>query len=252
MQATRYTELVGCEVPVQLAPMGSVSTLELAAAVTSAGGHAMLGLTGVSVAAVTELCAAAEARGVRPYGVNFLVPFLDPAVLEYVAARVALVDFYLGPPDRALIEIVHAGGALAQWQVCSRSEAIAAEEAGCDAIVAHGVEAGGRNPGGIGLIPLLAEVLDAVRIPVLAAGGIATGRALAAVLAMGADGARVGTRFVAAAESDAHPRYVEALIAARPADTVYGRDFVYGWDAPGRVLRSSVEAAEAFAGEVVG
>ncbi len=95
-------------------------------------------------------------------------------------------------------------------------------------------------------------MLDAIDVPVLAAGGIGTGRALAAVLAAGADGARMGTRFVAAAESDAHPRYVEALIAARPADTVYGRDFVYGWGAPGRVLRSCVEAAEAFADEVVG
>jgi nitronate monooxygenase len=102
------------------------------------------------------------------------------------------------------------------------------------------------------VLALLDEILEAVGVPVLAAGGIGTGWALAAMLAAGADGARMGTRFVAAAKSDAHPRYVEALIAARPADTLYGRDFVYGWDAPGRTLRSVVEAAEAFADEVVG
>jgi len=87
---------------------------------------------------------------------------------------------------------------------------------------------------------------------VLAAGGVGTGRALAAVLAAGADGARVGTRFVAAEESDAHPLYVEALLAARPADTVYTEAFSVGWDAPHRLLRSCVAAAETFPGDVVG
>jgi NAD(P)H-dependent flavin oxidoreductase YrpB (nitropropane dioxygenase family) len=106
--------------------------------------------------------------------------------------------------------------------------------------------------GTVGVLALLEEVLDAVDVPVLAAGGIGTGRALAAVLAAGAAGARLGTRFVAAEESDAHPDYVAALIAARPADTVHGSTFNAWWDAPGRVLRSSVAAAEAFADEVVG
>src|SRR4051812_7993287 len=104
----------------------------------------------------------------------------------------------------------------------------------------------------VGLLALLDEVLGAVDAPVLAAGGIGSGRALAAVLAAGADGARVGTRFVAAAESDAHPRYVAALIAARPEDTVLGSTFIYGWDAPGRTLRSAVAAVGAFADDVVG
>ena len=97
------------------------------------------------------------------------------------------------------------------------------------------------------------EVLDAVDVPVLAAGGIGTARAVAAALAAGADGVRVGTRFVAAREAGAHPEYVAALIAARAEDTVYTRAFHLGWpDAPHRVLRSCVAAAEAFGGEVVG
>lgn len=255
MRSTRYTELVGCEVPVQLAPMGSVSTIELAAAVTSAGGHAMLGLAGLPLPAVEQLCAAAESRGVGPFGVNFLVPFLDREVLQFVAARVPLVDFYLGPPDRALIDTAHAGGALAQWQVRSLAEAIAAEEAGCDAIVAHGVEAGGRNPGGIGLIPLLEQVLDSVRVPVVAAGGIATGRGVAAALAMGADAVRLGTRFAAAPESAAHPEYRAAIVAASAEDAVHTDAFDLMFP-PGlggsRALRSAVEQARAGAGEFVG
>jgi NAD(P)H-dependent flavin oxidoreductase YrpB (nitropropane dioxygenase family) len=92
-----------------------------------------------------------------------------------------------------------------------------------------------------------------VEVPVLAAGGIGTGRAMAAALAAGASGVRVGTRFVAAEEANAHPAYVERLIAARAADTVYTEAFSVGWpEAPHRVLRSCLASAEAFQGENVG
>jgi NAD(P)H-dependent flavin oxidoreductase YrpB (nitropropane dioxygenase family) len=144
-------------------------------------------------------------------------------------------------------------GALACWQVGSRDEAVAAAEAGCDLIVVQGIEAGGHVRGRIGLLPLLGEVLGEVDVPVLAAGGIGTPRAMAAALAAGADGVRVGTRFVAAEEAGAHPDYLAALIAARAEDTAYTTAFHVGWpDAPHRVLRSSIAAAEAFVGEVVG
>ena len=99
----------------------------------------------------------------------------------------------------------------------------------------------------------IGEVLEAVGVPVLAAGGIGTARAWAAVLAAGAAGARMGTRFVAAEESDAHPEYVRALIAARAQDTLYTDVFYLDWpEAPHRVLRSSAEAAQAFQGDIVG
>src|SRR5262249_12352988 len=135
----------------------------------------------------------------------------------------------------------------------SREQAVAAVDAGCDLIIAQGIGAGGHVRGTIGLLALLDEVLEAVNVPVLAAGGIGSGRALAAALAAGAGGARVGTRFVAAEESNAHPPYVEALLAARAADTVYTEAYSTNWpNAPHRVLRSSVAAATAFAGDVVG
>jgi nitronate monooxygenase len=164
-----------------------------------------------------------------------------------------VVEFFYGEPDAALVDAVHAGGALAFWQVGSVEEAVAAARAGCDAVVAQGTEAGGHVRGTTGLLPLLAAVLDAVDVPVVAAGGIGTPRAMAAALAAGADAVRVGTRFVAATEANAHADYVAALVGARAEDTVLTRRFSVMWpDAPHRVLRSAVAAAEACPDEVVG
>jgi NAD(P)H-dependent flavin oxidoreductase YrpB (nitropropane dioxygenase family) len=192
-----------------------------------------------------ELAALAAATG-GVFGVNFLMPFLVRDAVPVAARHARLVEFFYAAPDPALVSAVHEGGALAGWQVGSREEAIAAAGAGCDYLIAQGVEAGGHVRGRTPLLPLLAEVLDAVPLPVLAAGGIATDRALAAALAAGAAGARIGTRFVAAAESGAHPEYVAALLAARAQDTVLTEAFSEWWpDAPHRVLRSALAAAEA-------
>jgi len=257
MLATRFTELLGCSVPIQQAPMGSFAGPRLASAVANAGGHGMVTVTGYPPDALAARLEDALERTPGPIGANFFVALADPSTLHASVAAAAqhaqVVDFFYGDPDRELVDIVHSGGALAQWQVGAAEEARAAEDAGCDLIVAQGVEAGGHVRGRIGLLALLDEVLDAVSIPVLAAGGIGTGRALAAVLAAGADGARVGTRFAACDEANAHPRYVDALIAARPVDTLLGDNFSYEFPGlPHRALRSSVEAAQAFAGEIVG
>jgi NAD(P)H-dependent flavin oxidoreductase YrpB (nitropropane dioxygenase family) len=111
-------------------------------------------------------------------------------------------------------------------------------------VIAQGTEAGGHVRGEIGLLPLLDLVLEASDVPVLAAGGIGSARSVAAVLAAGAAGARVGTRFLAAREADVHPAYLEALVAARAQDTVLTTTFSTFWpDAPHRVLRACVDAA---------
>jgi NAD(P)H-dependent flavin oxidoreductase YrpB (nitropropane dioxygenase family) len=208
--------------------------------------------SGGSRASVEERLEALRARTAGPYGVNFLVPFLDLDGVELAAARARLVEFFYDDPDEALVARVHAGGALAGWQVGSAQEARGAAAAGCDLVVAQGVEAGGHVRGALGLLPLLDQVLGVVDVPVLAAGGIGGGRAVAAALAAGADGVRVGTRFVAARESDAHPDYVAALIAAEAGDTVLTEAFSRDWpNAPHRVLRSSVDALEAHTDDVV-
>jgi NAD(P)H-dependent flavin oxidoreductase YrpB (nitropropane dioxygenase family) len=257
MLSTRFTELVGCGVPIQQAGMGPIANPRLAAAVSEAGGLGQVSVGSYSSRFAAEALDEARALTDRPIGANILMPFAEPEPLREVvraaASRARVVDFFWGDPDAALVELVHAGGALACWQVGSLAEAVAAERAGCDVVIAQGIEAGGHVRGRIGLLALLGEVLDALRIPVLAAGGIGTGRAMAAALAAGAAGVRVGTRFVAAEESGAHPIYVQALIAARPADTVYTEAFSNGWpNAPHRVLRASMEAAQAFEGNVVG
>jgi nitronate monooxygenase len=248
---TRFTELVGCSVPIQQAGMGNARA-ELAAAVARAGGLGMLGgVLQPAESLIGELeTIEREANGAA--GVNFLMPFLDREVVEAVAERARLVEFFYGDPDAELVKAVRSKGALAAWQTGSPEEASAAAEAGCDFVIAQGVEAGGHVRGTTGLIPLLDRVLDAVSIPVVAAGGIGTARGVAAALAAGADGVRIGTRFLAAVEADVHASYLEALIEAGPEDTVLTTAFSTMWpDAPHRVLRSCIAAAESLDDDVV-
>ena len=254
MISTRFTELVGCRLPLQQAPMGGVASgPELAAAVCESGGHGMVGAAMASAEALAMILDAVAARTSAPMGVNFLIPFVNRELVRVAAARVRVVDFFYGDPDPSLVELVHGGGALAGWQVGSAAEARAAVEAGCDLVVAQGVEAGGHVRGRIGLLPLLAEVREAVDVPVVAAGGIATARGVAAALAAGADAVRVGTRFIAAEEADAHPAYVAAILAAGADDAVLTEAFSMGWpDAPHRVLRSCIDAATALDADIAG
>ena len=240
---TRFTELVGCRYPLQQAGMGGMTTADLAIAVARAGGLGMLTGTVGQQALSAQLDLVPEDALV---GVNFLVPFLDRAAVELAAARSRLVEFFWGAPTAKEIDIVHAGGALSGWQIGTVAEALEARDAGCDVLVAQGTEAGGHVRGTIGLLPLLDEVREAIDLPIIAAGGIGTGRAMAAALVAGADAVRVGTRFMAANESIAHPAYVEALIRSGADDTTITTAFGEGWpDAPHRVLKSALEAGKA-------
>jgi NAD(P)H-dependent flavin oxidoreductase YrpB (nitropropane dioxygenase family) len=262
MLTTRFTKLVGCAVPIQQAGMGAASPPELAAAVSEAGGFGMLGTAreGLNPSTLVALLDRTRELTSRPFGVNFIirpgsVAAQSPREFAEQAAKVSrVVEFFYADPSDELVRIVHDQGALVSWQVGSPEEAVKAADVGCDMIVAQGMEAGGHVRGTIGLLALLCEVLDAVpELPVLAGGGIGTGRAMAAALAAGADGVRVGTRFVAAAEAGVHPAYTDALIAANAEDSVYTRTFHVGWpEAPHRVLRCAIEAAQALPDDPVG
>ena len=236
--STRFTELVGCELPLQLATLGGVGTAELAAAVAREGGLGMM-------PGGTEPPDAESSPGAL--GIGFLMPF-GPSIEEVTqaAGRVRVVEFFYGEPRADLITAVHAGGALGAWQVGSVEEALAAEAVGCDFVVAQGREAGGHVRGTTPLLELLPKVLAAVRVPVVAAGGIGTAADVKKLFALGADAVRVGTRFVACEESGAHPDYARALIAAQgPGDTVLTSHFNEGWpNAPHRVLRIALENAD--------
>lgn len=262
MLTTRFTKLVGCTVPIQQAGMGAASPPELAAGVSEAGGFGMLGTArvGLNPSTLAALLDRTRELTSRPFGVNFIirpgsVAAQSPREFVEQAAKVGrVVEFFYADPSDEFVRIVHDQGALVSWQVGSHEEAVKAADVGCDMIVAQGMEAGGHVRGTIGLLNLLCEVLDAVPgIPVLAGGGIGTGRAMAAALATGADGVRVGTRFVASAEAGVHPTYTDALIAASAEDSVYTRTFHVGWpEAPHRVLRCAIEAAQALQDDPVG
>lgn len=230
---TRFTRLFGCRYPLQLAAMGGVGTTELAAAVADAGG---LGMVPFGTEPAEGLC-----------GVNFLMPFA-PSLEEIgeIARRARVVEFFYVEPRGDVVQAAHAAGAVAGWQVGSVEEARLAVAEGCDYVVAQGVEAGGHVRGKHPLDDLLPRVLDAVDIPVVAAGGVATAERFAELIRSGADAVRVGTRFVTCPESGAHPNYVAALLAAGSSDTELTEWFGEGWEhAPHRVLRSALEAGKA-------
>jgi NAD(P)H-dependent flavin oxidoreductase YrpB (nitropropane dioxygenase family) len=179
-------------------------------------------------------------------GVNFLVPFLDRAALETAAARSPLVEFFWGAPDVELVEIAGEQGARVCWQVGSVDEASAAVDAGCDLVIAQGYEAGGHVRGTTRLLTLIDAMRPVIEVPIVAAGGLGSGQQMAKALIAGADAVRMGTRFMAALESIAHPDYVDRLIASTADDTVITTAFGDGWpDAPHRVLKSAIAAGEA-------
>jgi NAD(P)H-dependent flavin oxidoreductase YrpB (nitropropane dioxygenase family) len=241
--ASRFTEMFGCRYRLQQAGIGGVANPDLAIAVARAGGLGMLTGTIGHEALSAQLDALPRDASI---GVNFLVPFLDRVALDDASNRSPYVELFWGEPDAGVIETVHAGDARAGWQVGSADEARAARDAGCDVIVAQGIEAGGHVRGTLGLLPLLDEVRTAIDLPIVAAGGIGTGTAMAAALVAGADAVRIGTRFMAASESIAHPTYVDALIRADADDTVITTAFGDGWpDAPHRVLKSAIAAGQA-------
>lgn len=254
---TRFTDLVGCELPIQQAAFGTLG-VELAAGVSAAGGLGMIGAPLASADALSAAFDRVQARTDAPVGVNFVTPFFDldrdAGALEVAIERASLVEFFYGDPDAELVARIHAGGRLVSWQVGSVGGAIAAARSGCDLVVVQGHEAGGHLTATQALLPLLCEVLDLLDVPVLAAGAITTPRALAAVLAAGAAGGRVGTALIASEEADFHPDYKRAVVAASGTDAVCTDVFAALWppDAPHRVLRSAIDAVQALDSPTVG
>jgi NAD(P)H-dependent flavin oxidoreductase YrpB (nitropropane dioxygenase family) len=218
--------------------MGGVGTRKLAAAVAGAGGLGMVCDRGFTPP--SGLC-----------GTNFSLYELDASGVPTIdqigeAASVSgIVEFCYRDPLPELVEAVHREGALTGWQVGSAAEAQAAEECGCDYVVAQGIEAGGHVRGTEPLEQVLVSVREAVAVPVLAAGGVASPERFAAVMRLGADPVRVGTRFVVCPESRAHSRYVQAILEANGDDaTVLTEWFSEGWEnAPHRVLTAALDAA---------
>src|SRR3954452_9335664 len=244
---TRLCDLVGIEAPIVLAPMGGAVTPTLAAAVSDAGALGMLPLSWTSPDEIATVVEETRRLTERPFGVNLGLAWDQRERLESaLTAGVRVVSFFWGDASD-LIQGARDAGAIVLVTVGTAEEGRAAAAAGADVVVAQGWEAGGHVWGTVSTLALVPRVVDAVApVPVVAAGGIADGRGFAAVLALGAVGAWVGTRFLAASEAGIHPDYRRRILAAGEADTFYGTLFDRGWpDAPHRTLRNStVEAWE--------
>jgi nitronate monooxygenase len=252
---TRFGQLVGVEIPIVQAPIGNASSPELVAAVSEAGALGMLSVTWRPLREVRRVIREVRARTARPFGVNLVLEWEQEERLgACLEEGVRIFSFFWGDPARYLDRVHRAGGHV-MHTVGSAAEARQRAGEGVDVIVAQGAEAGGHVWGQVSTMALVPAVADAVGpVPVLAAGGIADARGVAAAMALGASGAWMGTRFVATAESAAHPAYKRAVVEAAETDAVYTRVFDGGWPgAPHRVLRNSTIArSESAAGGAPG
>jgi nitronate monooxygenase len=238
---TSLCTLLNIEFPIIQAPIGGVVTPALAAAVSNAGGLGMLALTWHSPEQVRRAIRQTRELTDRPFGVNLILHWPQHERLQVCLEEgVPVVSFFWGDPS-PYIAAAHTAGSLVMHTVGSALEARRVREAGVDILVAQGWEAGGHVWGQVATLPLVPCVVDAVApAPVVAAGGIADGRGLAAVLALGAAGAWMGTRFVASQEANAHPLYKQKVLQAAETATTYSCLFDDDWpDAPCRTLHNS-------------
>jgi nitronate monooxygenase len=227
--------------PIFQAPIGSIASPELAAAVSNAGGVGHLACTWRSPAQLRAILRRMRGLTRRAFGANFVLGFpFEEALAVALDRGVPIVSFFWGDGSPFLSD-VKAAGSVAVQVIGSVDEAKRAADAGFDVIVAQGREAGGHVRGSLGTLTLTPQVVDAAApLPVLAAGGIADPRGVAAALALGASGVWVGTRFLAALEANIHPFYRDLVLAASGEDTLYSELFDVGWpDAPLRTLRNS-------------
>jgi len=222
MLRTPICEDLGIEVPIMQAAIWPATSPELVAAVSRAGGLGSIGSVFESAESVEKQIARVRELTDRPFAVNHVVPLLDEEAFEAtLEARPAVVSMALGDPGE-LVERAHAAGAKVIHQVHTVEQAHRVAGLGVDAVIAQGSEAGGQGMVlGVGAMALIPQVVDAVDpIPVLAAGGVADGRGLAAALVLGAQGANVGTRFLASDEASADETWKRAILHTKSEDVV--------------------------------
>src|SRR6478672_6275654 len=222
---------LGIELPIVQAPMGGAVGPALAAAVCNAGGLGMLVLWRADADTMRRQIPEMRALTSRPFGVNLNLDFPQEERLAVCLGEgVPIISFFWRDPS-SLVPRAKAGGAIVLHTVGTAADAKRAVGCGVDIVVAQGWEAGGHVRGTVATMPLIPAVVDALSpTPVVAAGGIADGRGLAAVLALGAAGAWIGTRFLASEEVAIHPQYRERLLHANENDTVFLENlFDVGW-----------------------
>ena len=216
---TKLTELLGIEYPVIQGGMAWVAEHKLASAVAEAGGLGLIGAGGAPASFVREQICKAKELTQKPFGVNLMLmnPEADEIARIIVEEGVKVVTTGAGNPAKYMAMWKEAGIRVIPV-VASTAMAKLMERAGADAVVAEGMESGGHI-GSLTTMALVPQVVDAVSVPVIAAGGIGDGRGLAAALMLGAEGVQMGTRFVVAKESIVHANYKEKLIKAKDIDS---------------------------------
>jgi len=217
----RVTRLFKIDYPIVQAGMIWASGWKLASAVSNAGGLGLIGSGSMYPDVLREHVRKCRQATSRPFGVNIplLYPDIDKHIAVVIEEKVPIIFTSAGNP-RTWTNVLKQNGSIVVHVVSSSRFALKAEEAGCDAVVAEGFEAGGHNgreeTTSMILVP---AVCRAVKIPVISAGGIATGRQMFAAMVLGAEGVQIGSRFVASEEASSHSKFKEAVISAREGDT---------------------------------
>lgn len=251
MLKTALCQSLGIEHPIFSVGFGAAATPELVAAVSNAGGCGVLGTGGLLAPDVHERIARIRTLTTKPFGVNVIIALGRAEIVAVcIEKAVPILVLFWGDPGPCVPD-AHRAGTKVFVQVGSVDEARAAADTGVDAIIAQGGEAGGHVKGTIALSSFLPAVVEAVKpVPVIASGGIANGRGIAAALTLGAQAVSLGTRFVASEEAYIPREYKERVVKASAEDTVYAANlFDIGWpDAPHRVLRNRTVATWEAAG----
>lgn len=216
----RVCELLGIEYPIFQGGMAWVATAELAAAVSNAGGLGIIAAGGAPADVVREQIKKARTLTDKPFGVNVMLmsPFAADVMQAVIEEKPAVVITGAGNPGK-YIEAIKAAGIKIMPVISSVALAKRMEKYGADAVIAEGCEAGGHI-GELTTMVLVPQIVDAVEIPVIGAGGIADARGTKAIFALGAEGIQVGTRFICSEECIAHDNYKQAVIKAKDRDAV--------------------------------
>ena len=230
-------ELLGIQYPIIQGAMAWVADADLASAVSNAGGLGLIGTGHDSVGVANEKISKMKALTDKPFGVNIMLlnPHVDAIVEAVIAAGVKVVTTGAGSPARYMNQFKEAGITVIPV-VASVALARRMEKDGAHAVVVEGMESGGHI-GKTTTLALVPQVVDAVSIPVIAAGGIGDGRGMAAAFMLGASAVQVGTRFVVATESNAHQNFKNAILKAKDIDTVITGQIT---GHPVRVLRNKL------------
>lgn len=236
MLTTAICQRLGIRYPILLAGMGGVSMHRLVAAVSNAGGLGVIGAATLDAGGLRSEIRKTRTLTDRPFAVDLLAPNPDmirPHMQVIFEEGVPIFVAGLAVPQE-FIEEMHARGMIVVVMTGRVHHAVKAARAGADIVVAQGTEAGGHT-GEVGTLALIPQVVDAVSVPVLGAGGIADGRGIVAALALGAQGVVIGTRFIATPEAQATRTYREAIVQSGDADTVRTRCYT---GKPARTIRN--------------